>query len=38
MDTDEKSIQKVFSILLNCHNPNTDSGLSPVEMMFIRKI
>ena len=38
MDTDERSIQKFFAVYRITPNPNTDSGLSPAEQMFARKI
>ena len=38
MDTDEKSIQKFVVVYRITPNPNTDSGLSPTEPMYARKI
>ena len=38
MDTDERSIQKFLEVYRFTPNLNTDSGLSPAELMFARKI
>ena len=38
MDTDEKSLENFLSVYRITPNPNTNSGLSPAELMFARKI
>ena len=38
MVTNERSIQKFLAVYRITPNPNTNSGLSPAELMFARKI
>ena len=38
MDTNERTIQKFLALYRITPNPNMSSGLSPAELMFVRKI
>ena len=38
VDTNERSIQKFLAVYRIPSNPNMNSGLSPAELMFVRKI